>query len=311
MSASPAAADHAHSQPAHARLPSWMRRRIPAGGCRRTVERELSTGRLHTVCEEALCPNRAECFGRGTATFLVLGDTCTRGCRFCNVSQGEPRPVDSDEPERVAAAAESMGLDYVVVTSVTRDDLPDGGASHFARIITELRRRLPSAGVEVLIPDLAGNEAAIDVVLDAGPDVLNHNVETVPRLYPRVRPQADFERSLRVLARAAGRGGMQAKSGMMVGLGESREEVHGTLVRLRDAGCSIVTIGQYLQPNGSRVPVDTYVAPAAFREYELYGRTIGISHVVSGPFVRSSYRAGEAARAGSGKSAAMDDGCCP
>jgi lipoic acid synthetase len=279
------------------RLPRWLRRGIPSGGRKGAVEQCLSEQRLHTVCEEALCPNRAECFGRGTATFLVLGSHCTRQCRFCSVAHGVVQAPDPDEPARIAAAAREMGLDYVVVTSVTRDDLPDGGASHFAAIVAALRRELPAAGIEVLIPDFLGNQTSLEVVLESGPDVLNHNVETVPRLYPQVRPQADFERSCRLLRRAAGYGhGVVAKSGMMVGLGEGAAEVVAVLERLSDSGCSIVTIGQYLQPGPGQLPVAEFVTPEEFRSYEEQGRRLGITEVVAGPFVRSSYRAGETAR---------------
>ena len=277
------------------RLPSWLRRRIPAGGRKRSVEQSLAGRDLHTVCEEALCPNRGECFGKGTATFLALGALCTRQCRFCSVAHGSPTPPDPDEPRRIAAAAAEMGLEYVVVTSVTRDDLPDGGAAHFASVVTTLREQLPEAGIEVLVPDFGGDLSAVDRVIGSGPDVFNHNVETVPRLYPQVRPQADFERSCSVLQRASA-SGVVTKSGMMVGLGERPDEVVAVLGSLRDAGCAIVTVGQYLQPGPGQLPLDSFVPPEQLRWYEEQGRRLGIDEVVAGPFVRSSYRACETAQ---------------
>lgn len=283
----------AHVRP---RMPPWLRRPTPSGGHKNHVEKLLREGGLHTVCEEARCPNRGECFGRGTATFLILGDVCTRSCRFCGVSKGPTGAVDETEAARLAQAAVAMKLSYVVITSVTRDDLPDGGASQFAAVIRELRRGAPGVGIEVLIPDFRGDASALATVLEAAPDVLNHNVETVPRLYRSIRPQADFEQSIELLRRATadGRCG-KVKSGLMVGLGERAGEVETVLERLAGAGCSIVTIGQYLQPTGAQVPVAEFVAPEHFESYAEFGRKAGIAHVISGPFIRSSYRAEQAA----------------
>ena len=249
---------------------------------------------LHTVCQSARCPNLGECFARGTATFLLLGDVCTRDCRFCAVAHGRPAPPDGDEPARLARAASMLGLRHVVLTSVTRDDLPDGGAGHFSAAIAALRAALPGATVEVLVPDFQGSAAALELLLRARPDVLNHNVETVPRLYPEVRPQADYRRSLNLLVRA-GRAapGLLTKSGLMVGLGERREEVLDVLRDLQAAGVGAVTIGQYLQPTRGHLSVQEYLAPEAFADYARAAREIGLGHVLSGPLVRSSYHAAD------------------
>ncbi len=253
---------------------------------------------MHTVCEEAKCPNQWECFSHHTATFLIMGDHCTRNCRFCAVLHGPLSKPDPDEPLRVAKAARSLGLQYVVVTSVTRDDLPDGGASLFAQTIQEIRRQNPGAAVEVLIPDFQGDERSLAVVLDAGPAVLNHNIETVERLYPRVRPGADYRRSLQLLARArAYRPSIPRKSGMMLGLGETDEEVRQALRDLFRAGCRLLTMGQYLQPSDGHLPVERFVPPEAFETWRTFALDLGFSAVSSGPFVRSSYKAGEMYRA--------------
>jgi lipoic acid synthetase len=245
------------------------------------------------VCEEARCPNIAECFGANTATFLILGDVCTRGCRFCAISKHRaPDPPDPDEPRRVAQCAGALGLSHVVVTSVTRDDLPDGGASHFADCVSHLRRHCSGATVELLVPDFSGDMESLKLVLDAKPEVLNHNVECVPRLYPRVRPQADFERSLGVLSAAAAREAVVAKSGLMVGLGETDEEVREVLSRLGAAGCQGVVIGQYLQPTREHLPVSRRVTDEQFAGYRTCGEDLGLV-VLAGPMVRSSYRARE------------------
>lgn len=280
------------------RLPQWLR--VKTGKARlskRTHELVHSHG-LATVCEHARCPNIGECYSRGTATFLILGEVCTRNCRFCAISSGAPQPVDPDEPRRVAEAAAEMDLDFVVITSVTRDDLPDGGAEQFCRTIGEVRQHLPDAGIEVLTPDFQGNIEALQLVLEAGPTIFNHNVETVARLYPQVRPQADYERSLALL-RAAGEIAPHTprKSGLIVGFGETHDEVKQTLADLAEAGVSIVTIGQYLQPTRQHVPVARYVPPEEFELYKEWGKAAGVSRVVSGPFVRSSYRAAETAQA--------------
>ncbi len=274
------------------RLPPWL---IPTGRKRPQLAglgRELAEMGVHTVCQSARCPNLGECFARGSATFMILGDVCTRDCRFCAVAHGEPAPPDEEEPGRVAEAAGGLGLRHVVVTSVTRDDLPDGGAVHFAATVSAIRERLPGATVETLTPDFGGSREALRTVLAAGPDVFNHNVETVPRLYPEVRPQADYERSLRVLAQArAMGGGAPTKSGFMVGLGETEDEVAALLRDLRGAGVEAVTVGQYLQPTRRHLPVAEYVRPGVFQEYERAARAMGFRHVMAGPLVRSSYHA--------------------
>ena len=262
----------------------------------RVLLRESS---LHTVCEEARCPNLGECFTRGTATFLLLGDRCTRRCAYCSVSTARPSPPDPEEPERVAAAARRLGLRYVVLTSVDRDDLADGGAAHFAATVHAVRRARPGAGVEVLTPDFRGDRAALRVVLESAPDVFNHNIETVPRLFPRLRPQGRYPLSLDVLAGAkAIRPDRVTKSGLMVGLGETDEEVVSVLEDLRRVGVDVVTIGQYLRPTREHEPVHRFVTPAAFRAFEERARTIGFPTIYSGVFVRSSFNAEEVYRAG-------------
>jgi len=254
----------------------------------------MSRGRLHTVCDEARCPNRSECFSRGTATFLIMGDVCTRACRYCSIAHGKPRNLDPNEPAELAGAVRALGLKHVVVTSVDRDDLPDGGAAHFAAVIAALKALEPRPTVEVLTPDFRGDMAAVDAVLDAGPDVYNHNVETVERLYPEVRRQGRYRWALEVIGHAAARGGsIVTKSGLMVGLGETREEIAAALDDLKVVNCRVVTIGQYLRPTNREVPVVRYWAPEEFAELESYGRSIGLE-VVAGPFVRSSYHAEEA-----------------
>ena len=274
--------------------PPWLWRRVSteAEAAVSRMEHLLADLRLHTVCQEAHCPNVAECFGRGTATFMILGDTCTRGCRFCAVTRGRPAPPDPDEPARVAEAAARLGLHHVVITSVTRDDLPDGGAAQFAATMRAVRRRLPEATVEVLIPDFVGSRAALEVVLAAEPDVLNHNLETVPGLYPQVRPQAEYRRSLGVLAWAKARAPqVVTKSGLMLGLGERTAEVLQVLYDLRQARCDLLTLGQYLQPADRQIPVSRYVSPAEFAWYEDRARRLGFLGVAAGPLVRSSHRA--------------------
>ena len=278
--------------PMHARKPRWLSRRLPSAPEYEEVRSLIRKGRLHTVCEEAKCPNQFECFSQRTATFLILGSRCTRNCRFCNVEHGPTAPPDPEEPRRVAEAAERMGLRYVVVTSVTRDDLPDGGAGFFAETITEVRRRLPGARVEVLIPDFEGNRDALKTVLDARPHVLNHNVETVPRLYGQVRPQAIYERSLSLLRRVVAIApGIPTKSGIMLGLGETEGEVRETLGDLRRVACKFLTIGQYLQPSRRHLPVERFVPPEEFDAWRETALAMGFTEVASGPFVRSSYHA--------------------
>lgn len=275
-------------------LPEWFRVRVPEGPVARALERRLARSGLATVCREARCPNRGECFGHGTATVMVLGDTCTRNCRFCAVATGNPRGVlAADEPQRVAIAVREAGLDYVVLTSVDRDDLPDGGAAHFGAVIAAVRAASPQARVEALIPDYRGGRLA--TLLAADPDVLGHNVEVVRRLTPAVRdPRASYEGSLAVLSEArAARPAMLTKSSLMVGLGETDAEVLEVLSDLRRAGVDIVTVGQYLQPTARHWPVDRYVPPETFRDYERAARAMGFAFVASGPLVRSSYRAAE------------------
>jgi lipoic acid synthetase len=276
-----------------AKYPPWLKRRIPASGESGKVNRLLRDLRLNTVCMSAHCPNMGECFGSGTATFLILGGVCTRSCGFCSVPGGSPLPVDAAEADNVARAAFSLGLKHVVITSVTRDDLEDGGAGHFASCISKVRELSPTATIEVLTPDFLGSIDALTAVLDAGPDVFNHNIETVPGLYARVRPQADYQRSLAVLRAAAQRRLYLVKSGIMVGLGESPEEVVAVFSDLAAAGVTAVTIGQYLRPSPGHLAVVEYVHPDRFRYYEEMAYAAGMEKVSSGPFVRSSYHAGE------------------
>ena len=279
--------------------PVWLKRTLPSGPEYNAVKRLIEHGNLHTVCQEANFPNRWECFSKKTATFLILGDQCTRNCRFCNVRHGEPLPLDPQEPHRVAEAAKTLGLRYAVVTSVTRDDLPDGGAAQFAAVIHALREAQPGIRVEVLIPDLQGDWNALGIILAARPDVLNHNIETVPRLYPRVRAArgphaADYQRSLALLAEAKRQApDIPTKSGLMVGLGETDEELLQTFRDLRAVGCAILTVGQYLQPTAEHLPVTRYVSPDEFDVLRQAALEMGFSEAACGPFVRSSYHAGE------------------
>lgn len=274
--------------------PPWLRVRLPAGGAYREVNSLLDNLGLHTVCEEAQCPNKGECFHSGTATFLILGNVCTRRCRFCAVAKGTPQPLDWGEPERVARAVEALGLKYAVVTSVTRDDVPDGGAAVFAETIRAIRRRVPSCKVEVLVPDFQGSDAALQAVIDAGPDVLNHNLETVPRLYAVARPGADYDRSLRLLRRAREMApGLLTKTGLMLGLGETLDEVRAVMADLVRIGCDLLTLGQYLQPSRAHLPVERWVPPAEFTALAREGMDMGLKHVEAGPLVRSSYHAHE------------------
>lgn len=275
------------------RLPPWLRRRHSLSELRRMKGLLRSHG-LSTVCEEARCPNKAECFSKPTATFMILGDRCTRNCGFCSVDSMAPSPPEADEPRRVAMAARAMGLSYVVVTSVTRDDLPDGGAAHFARTIVEIRRSFPGARVEVLTPDFKGSVEALGTVLEAGPDVFNHNLETVPRLYSTVRPQADYNRSVGILRKAKEISpGVRTKSGLMLGLGESAGEVLEVLRDLRGAGCDFLTLGQYLRPGKRNLPVVEYIEPEVFDSLREKALAMGFGFVASGPLVRSSMNAEE------------------
>jgi lipoic acid synthetase len=276
----------------HARKPPWLKVSLPTGPTYENVKALLKKSKLHTVCQEAKCPNLWECFSRQTATFLIMGPSCTRNCRFCAVDHEPPGPPDHEEPARVAEAAEKMGLRYVVVTSVTRDDLPDGGAGFFSRTIEEIRKRTPSALVEVLIPDFQGNTHAIEEVMIARPHVLNHNIETVPRLYPSVRPEAVYGRSLQLLAHAkAYNPRIPTKSGLMLGLGETSGEVEETLQDLLAAGCTMLTLGQYLQPSRGHLLVERFADPEEFDRWKEIARRMGFAEVASGPFVRSSYHA--------------------
>ena len=281
-----------HSQPTTRRLPPWFRIRLAAGGRLMDVRNLVRNNDLHTVCQSASCPNRMECWNEGTATFLILGNVCTRGCRFCNVPKGAPEGLDLDEPNRVALAVAALHLNYAVITSVTRDDLADGGAAIFAETIKAVREQVPGCRVEVLIPDFQGSEAALGAVLRAAPDVLNHNLETVPSLYARVRPRADYPRSLQLLERARAYGAA-TKTGLMLGLGENLDEVRSVLHDIKRAGCSVLTLGQYLRPGKSHLPVEKYYHPAEFDALRKEALALGIRHVVAGPLVRSSYRAGE------------------
>lgn len=276
--------------------PPWLKRRMPSGPSYEKVRGLLKGCHLHTVCQEAQCPNIWECFSHNTATFLILGSRCTRNCRFCAVETGFPQPPDPQEPQRVAQAAADLKLDFVVVTSVTRDDLPDGGAKWFAATIEAIRRQSPEIRVEVLIPDFKGDIQALETVLAAGPDVLNHNIETVSRLYPRVRPEADYRQSLELLARASNRAEtLLTKSGLMLGLGEKEDELEQCLRDLRQVNCRLLTIGQYLQPSPAHLPVDRYVPPEEFEHWREKALEMGFLQVAAGPFVRSSYHAREMA----------------
>jgi lipoyl synthase len=276
--------------------PEWLKVRAPGSENYTRLKGIMRDLGLHTVCEEANCPNIGECWHHGTATFMILGDTCTRSCGYCNVLHGRPKPPDTDEPAKVASAIHAMALDYVVITSVDRDDLDDCGAGHFAQTITETRARISHCRIEVLIPDFKGEEPALRTVLDAGPDVLNHNIETVPRLYRTARPGGKYARALELLDRARTYApSIPTKSGLMVGLGEEWDEVVDTLRDLRTAGVQIVTIGQYLRPSLANLPMTRYYTPAEFAELKRLGLEMGFGHIESGPLVRSSYHAHEQA----------------
>ncbi len=274
--------------------PQWLRAPAPAGENYSELKALVQSLRLHTVCESAACPNIGECWNHRTATFMILGNVCTRRCGFCAVKKGAPLPVDYDEPARVAEAAVTLGLRYAVITSVNRDDRKDGGAELFALTVRAIRERIPDCRVEVLIPDFQGSHAAMDIVLDASPDVLNHNTETVPRLYRKVRLGARYERSLDILRYAKqARPGIPAKSGLMLGLGETLDEVLQVMRDLRAHGVDILTLGQYLRPTARNLPVVRYVTPEEFADLRRRGREMGFRHVESGPLVRSSYHASE------------------
>jgi lipoic acid synthetase len=286
------------SEPLPLRKPSWLKVKAPGGPNYMRLKQLMRELDLHSVCEEAHCPNVGECWEHGTATFMILGDVCTRACSYCAVSHGRPAEVDTAEPVRVADAIRTLDLNYVVITSVDRDDLKDGGASIFAETIRETRARLASCRIEVLIPDFQGNEAALHAVLDARPDVLNHNTETVPRLYRMARSGGRYQRTLELLDRARRYApDVPTKSGVMVGLGEERDELIATFRDLRDAGCGILTIGQYLRPTAGHAPMTRYYHPDEFAELKRAALEMGFVHVESGPLVRSSYHAHETADA--------------
>ncbi len=273
------------------RLPAWLKAKAPGSPGYLRLKRLVKGLDLNTVCESAHCPNIGECWTAGTATFMILGDVCTRSCGFCAIRTGRPTHLDHEEPERVAEAIARLHLRHAVITSVNRDELADGGASIFARTIRAVHQRCPETSVEVLIPDFQGNWEALAEVLDAGPEILNHNLETVPRLYRRMRPQARYERSLELLDRARSLGPAPTKSGMMLGAGETRAEVDRSIRDLAAVGCSILTLGQYLSPSEQHVPVDRFVPPEEFEELGEFARALGFGHVESGPLVRSSYHA--------------------
>lgn len=276
------------------RFPPWLRKRIPAHPHTVKTRRILKSYGVNTVCQSARCPNLGECFAQDTATFMLLGNICTRDCRFCAVEKGPLLPPEGDEPDRVARAAQELGLKHVVLTSVTRDDLTHGGAEHFAATIGAVKERIPGVVVEVLTPDFQGDEKALEMVVQAAPQVFNHNVETVPRLYPTVRPQASYSRSLALLKKVKElQEGIYSKSGFMVGLGEEKGEVFSLLTDLRSVHCDLVTIGQYLQPTREHLPVEEFVPPHVFHEYREWAQELGFLHVSSGPLVRSSFHAAD------------------
>jgi lipoic acid synthetase len=277
------------------RRPEWLRSKLPAGENYEDLRHLMREQRLHTVCEEARCPNIGECWNHRTATFLLLGEVCTRGCRYCAIAKGKPEPLDEQEPDRIAEAVAYLQLRHAVLTAVNRDDQPDGGAHIFAESIRKIRERLPACKIEVLIPDFEGNWNALQMVMDARPDVLNHNIETVPRLFRRFRPKAGYRQSLDLLARARAIGGQDVvtKSGIMVGAGETNDEVLAVMDDLRTADVDVMTIGQYLAPSLTHWPIARYVTPAEFVIFKEQGLRRGFKHVESGPLVRSSYHAHE------------------
>lgn len=279
--------------------PDWLRVKAHSTCGLEYVEEMMKNLHLNTVCDEAACPNRGECFGRKTATFMILGSVCTRHCTFCNVSKGKSEQVDENEPDHVAQAVNVLGLKHTVITSVTRDDLPDGGAEHFVKVIEAIRNKTPDVTIEVLIPDFQGNSEALKKVVDAHPNIINHNVETVPCLYSQVRPQANYQRSLKVLKTVKEMDKtIYTKSGIMVGLGEKEDEVISVIQDLRDVDCDFLTIGQYLAPSAKHHPVVEYIHPNQFKAYEEKAYQMGFSYVASGPLVRSSYMAEQALKHG-------------
>lgn len=275
------------------RLPEYLKRPIIDTEKTRTVRRILKTNCLNTVCENARCPNKNECYTKNTATFLIMGNVCTRNCRYCNIGCAKPDPLDMDEPMHVAQAVKELGLKYSVITSVTRDDLPDGGAEHFARCIEEIRKLVPDVKIEILTPDFKGEHSALDRIISAHSDVFNHNIETVKELFKTVRPQAIYNRSLDVLKYIKENSDIITKSGMMIGLGETFEQIEETLTDLKKAGCDILTIGQYIQPSKEHLPVAEYYKPEDYETLKTLAQKIGFKHYQIGPLVRSSYRAAE------------------
>jgi lipoic acid synthetase len=274
------------------RHPDWIKVKAPGNPNYLRLKRLMREKNLHTVCEEARCPNIGECWGNKTATFLILGDTCTRGCRFCAIDKGKPLALDPEEPRNVGLVVKDLGLDHIVVTSVNRDDLPDGGAAHFAKTVFWIKSLNPGIRVELLIPDFDGNLQALEAVVNSGIEILNHNIETVPRLYGKVRPGHTYECSLNILKEAKKlRSGILTKSGFMVGVGETAEEIMTTLRDLRNNDVDIVTIGQYLQPSNRQLKVERYVTPEEFQQFKVAADQLGFRHVESGPLVRSSYHA--------------------
>lgn len=290
------------------RKPDWLKVRFPAGPAYARIDRYHKQQGLHSVCRSAACPNQGECWNRGTATFMILGNICTRSCRFCNVSDGTPVPPDAGEPARIAEAVSELGLKYAVITSVTRDDLPDGGAAHFAAQVEAIRSVAPDCRIELLIPDLQGDRSALGTILASSPDVVGHNLETVPRLYSQARHGASYHRSLKLLddARTIAPH-IPTKSGLMLGLEENKHEVLETMTDLLEVGCRILTLGQYLQPSRKHLPVARYVPPEEFDQLAAEGRILGFDHVEAGPLVRSSYQADrQFAEAGEARTAAEE-----
>ena len=272
------------------RKPEWFKIRLPSGSTFKQTEHIVKSQRLHTVCESAACPNRGECWSAGTATFMILGDVCTRACKYCDVITGRPKGQDEDEPRRVAEAIQAMGVKFAVITSVTRDDLPDGGSTVFARTVEEIRKLNPGCGVEVLVPDFLGNRVAVQRVFQVRPDVFGHNMETVPRIFSKIRPKATYDRSLSILQEAK-QFGLKIKTGLMLGLGETREELQEVFQMFVNVGMDVLTLGQYLRPSSWHVPIERYVTPEEFRELGQLAKGMGIPLVHSGPLVRSSYHA--------------------
>ena len=275
------------------RLPEYLKRPIIDTDKTRTVRKILKTKCLNTVCENARCPNKNECYSKNTATFLIMGNNCTRNCRYCNISCAKPEPLDLEEPEHIAEAVKALNLKYAVITSVTRDDLPDGGAQHFANCIYQIRKLSPDTKIEILTPDFKGDKKSLDIIIKAHPEVFNHNIETVKDLFKTARPQGNYDTSLKVLKYVKDNSDILTKSGLMVGLGETVGQIQATLNDLHDVGCDIVTIGQYIQPSKQHLPVSKYYTPDEFKALEVFAQSAGITHYQIGPLVRSSYKAAE------------------